>query len=268
MRRRDFLKAAVAAPVMLKYLAGRALAEETANALASPLCCGLTYPSPLVAMAAEPEKLAFVPAICVGTSPKRPDYLAIVDTDPQSQTYSSVIHRLAMPNVGDELHHYGWNTCSSCHGQPGKYRRYLVIPGFTSGNIHILDAVVPSRPKLHKVIPGSEIARKTNLSAPHTVHCGPDGKMIISMLGDAQGNGPGGFLVVDEKFKIAGRWEKQTRGMHYNYDFWYQPRHNVMVSSEWAAPATVSQGFKLDDVKAGKYGRRLCFWDWTGREIV
>ena len=26
--------------------------------------------------------------------------------------------------------------------------------------------------------------------------------------------------------------------MRFNYDFWYQPRHNVMVSSEWAAPNT------------------------------
>ena len=39
-----------------------------------------------------------------------------------------------------------------------------------------------------------------------------------------------------------------------NYDFWYQPRHNVMVSSEWAAPNTVKNGFKLEDVQGGKYG--------------
>ena len=56
--------------------------------------------------------------------------------------------------------------------------------------------------------------------------------------------------------------------MNFNYDFWYQPRHNVMVSSEWAAPNTVRPGFKLDDVKAGKYGRHLHFWDWKERRIV
>jgi selenium-binding protein 1 len=33
-----------------------------------------------------------------------------------------------MPNVGDELHHYGWNRCSSaCHGPD---RSYLIVPGF------------------------------------------------------------------------------------------------------------------------------------------
>ena len=56
--------------------------------------------------------------------------------------------------------------------------------------------------------------------------------------------------------------------MKFNYDFWYQPRHNVMVSSEWAAPKTFRQGFQLDDVKAGKYGSRLHFWDWKERRLT
>ncbi|MHC4176767.1 MAG: selenium-binding protein SBP56-related protein, partial [Planctomycetota bacterium] len=45
------------------------------------------------------------------------------------------------------------------------------------------------------------------------------------------------------------------------------PRLNVMVSSEWAAPNTFGPGFKLEDVEAGKYGRRLHFWDWHQRRI-
>jgi selenium-binding protein 1 len=40
-----------------------------------------------------------------------------------------------------------------------------------------------------------------------------------------------------------------------------------MVSSEWGAPNTVSQGFNLDDVKAGKYGSQIHFWDWEKRVI-
>lgn len=57
-------------------------------------------------------------------------------------------------------------------------------------------------------------------------------------------------------------------GMCFNYDFWYQPRHNVMVSSEWAAPNTYRTGFNLEDVQAGKYGSRIHFWDWAKRDIV
>lgn len=63
-----------------------------------------------------------------GTGKEKPDYLATVDMDPSSPTYSKVIHRLPMPYLGDELHHSGWNACSSCHGEPSAARRFLVLP--------------------------------------------------------------------------------------------------------------------------------------------
>lgn len=36
------------------------------------------------------------------------------------------------------------------------------------------------------------------------------------------------------------------------YDFWYQPRHNVMISTEWAAPNVLRDGFNPADVEAGE----------------
>ena len=62
-------------------------------------------------------------ALYVGTGIERPDYLATVDVDPNSPTYSSVIARTEIPQIGDELHHSGWNACSSCHGD-GKQSRH------------------------------------------------------------------------------------------------------------------------------------------------
>ena len=59
-----------------------------------------------------------------------------------------------MPNVGDDLHHFGWNACSSCHGDESKSRRFLVVPGERSGRIHIIDTADERSPKLHKVIEG------------------------------------------------------------------------------------------------------------------
>jgi selenium-binding protein 1 len=268
IRRRDFLTAAAGACLSSSYFALQGTAAEGAGATPVPAACGPTYASPNAAMKADRETLAFVPVIYAGTGSKRPDALATVDLDPASRTYAQIIHRLEMPTIGDELHHFGWSVCSSCHGRPGKHRRFLVVPGLATGNLHVVDAADPRRPKLHKLIRGEEVARKANLSTPHTVHCGPDGNMIVSMLGDAKGNAPGGFLLLDKDFEIAGRWEKSTEGMHANYDFWYQPRHNVMVSSEWAAPNVVRGGFKPDDVKAGRYGRRLHFWDWKQRRIA
>ena len=61
-----------------------------------------------------------------------------------------------MPNVGDELHHFGWNACSSalCPYAPHPHveRRYLLVPGLRSSRIHILDTKPdPRQPKLVKV---------------------------------------------------------------------------------------------------------------------
>jgi selenium-binding protein 1 len=214
------------------------------------------------------ETLAYLPALYTGTGVDKPDYLATVDLDPKSARYSRVIHRLELPHVGDELHHFGWNACSSCHADATQSRRFLVLPGLRSSRIYIVDTVEPRLPKLHKVIEPEVIARRANLSAPHTVHCRGDGLVMISMLGDARGEAPGGFLLLDQDFEVVGRWEQSIEGMHYNYDFWYQPRLNVMVSSEWAAPNTFMPGFKLEDVEAGKYGQRLYFWDWQERRIA
>jgi selenium-binding protein 1 len=91
---------------------------------------------------------------------------------------------------------------------------------------------------------------------------------MLSMLGDAHGDAPGGFLVLSDRFEVAGRWDPVHSGMAFNCDFWYQPRHNVMVSSEWGAPNTIKDGFKLEDVKAGRYGRNLNFWDWSERRLI
>ncbi len=262
MKRRDFVKSGVAATASLALHRAAGAAHEHSPA------CGLTYATPADAMKAPRETLAYVPAIYVGTnSKKHPDYMATVDVDPHSKTYGQVVHRAEMPTPGDELHHFGWNACSSCHGDDHHHRRFLVVPGLGSSNIHILDAKDPRKPKLIKTISAESIAKKTSLTMPHTVHCLADGTIMISMLGDTRGNGPGGFLLLNDKFEITGRWEKNAEGMKFNYDYWYQPRHNVMISSEWGAPNTVRPGFNLDDVKAGKYGTRLHFWDWEKRSI-
>jgi len=223
---------------------------------------GPGYASPEEAMKAEPEKVLYSTALYVGTEIEAPDYLATIDVDPASPTYAQVIHRTTMPNVGDELHHFGWNACSSCHADAGKSRGFMIVPGTLSSRIHILDVSDERAPTLYQVIEPEEVKAKTNLSAPHTVHCLADGNIMVSMLGDREGNGPGGFLLLDESFNIAGRWEQSTQGMDFNYDYWYQPRHNVMVCSESAAPKTFLNGFNLDDVAAGKYGHKLHFWDW------
>jgi selenium-binding protein 1 len=220
------------------------------------------YASPAEAMRAPAEELLYVACLHEGTGVHKPDFLAVVDAEE-----GRIVHQLPMPNVGDELHHYGWNRCSSaCHGPD---RSHLIVPGFRSSRIHVVNvADDPRRPALEKVIEADEVVRATGLTRPHTVHCMPGDNIVISMLGDAAGNGTCGFAVLDaHTFEIKGRWENGGRRPPLNYDFWYQPRRNVLVSSEFAEPAAYEPGFDLDDVAAGRYGSRLHFWNLSERRV-
>ena len=230
-------------------------------------CAGPGYASPQEAIKAPREEIVYTVCIYTGTGIEKPDYLATIDVDETSPTYNQVIHRTEVGVVGDELHHMGWNACSSCNDDGSMERKYLIVPGVRTSNFYIIDtATNPRKPELFKTIDGNEIKKKVNLTAPHTVHC-LGSEIIVSMLGDAEGNAPGGYLHLDKDFNIVGRWENDTTGMNFSYDFWYQPRHNMMVSTEWAAPNTFMPGFDLDDVGNGKYGQHIHFWDFKNRKI-
>ena len=70
----------------------------------------------------------------------------------------------------------------------------------------------------------------------------------------------GGFFLLDgETFDVVGNWEKEGEELPFGYDFWYQPRHNVMISSEWGAPNAFKKGFNPEDVKNGKKQHCMMF---------
>lgn len=60
------------------------------------------------------------------------------------------------------------------------------------------------------------------------------------------------MLLDGETFEVKGTWEKPGGAAPKGYDFWYQPRHNVMVSTEWAAPNVFKDGFNPAHVEAGE----------------
>src|ERR687889_1275869 len=122
------------------------------------------YASPAEAMQAPAEEFLYVACLHEGTGVDKPDYLAVVDAES-----GALVHQLPMPNAGDELHHFGWNRCSSaCHGPD---RSHLIVPGFRSSRIHVVDvATDPRKPRIETVIEPEELIAKTGLTRPHTVH--------------------------------------------------------------------------------------------------
>lgn len=230
------------------------------------------YPSPRLAGQAPAEKLAFVSLL----NPKhsgRPDALGVVDVDPASPAYGQVVGGVEMPNAGDELHHFGWNACSSClcpfAPHPHTERRYLIVPGIRSSRIHIIDTKPdPRKPQIVKVIEPETLASRAGYSRPHTVHCGPDG-IFLSALGSPDGEGPGGIFILDqESFDVLGRWEIERGPQYFHYDFFWHLGYDTMITSEWGTPRMVESGLNPEILLKGGYGHCLHFWDLRRRRHV
>lgn len=225
---------------------------------------GPGYASPLAAMAGPREKLLWLP--CIAIPKGAHDYLATVDVDPSSSTFCQVIHRLKMPYPNDELHHMGWNTCSSCFDDPSSVRNRLVMPALGSSRIYVVDISEERKPKIFKVLE-PEVLKSQGLSYPHTTHCLPTGEVMISTMGDGGDNAKGSFATFDSKtFEPRGLWSSDV--VPFGYDYWYQPGHDVLISTEWGAPAAFCKGFDLSHVKEGQYGTHLNVFSWTTRKLV
>jgi methanethiol oxidase len=227
------------------------------------------YPSARMAIQAPAETLGYVAILDVGG--KKADALGVVDLNPESSTYAQLIGRVEMPNAGDELHHFGWNACSSalCPYAPHPHveRRYLIVPGLRSSRIHILDVKPdPRQPKIVKVIEPEELFRRAGYSRPHTVHCGPEG-IYVNGLGAPNGDGPGGVFLLDhDSYDVLGRWEVDRGPQFFAYDFAWHLGHDIQITSEWGTPNMFEDGLVPELLLGGKYGHRLHVWDLRRRK--
>jgi selenium-binding protein 1 len=220
-----------------------------------------------VAAEAPPETHAYVVTLNTGTNGDRaPDALTVIDLQDGSSAYGQVVGRLEMPGIGDELHHFGWNACSSAlcpwAAHPHVERRYLLVPGLRSSDIHIVDTKEnPHQPKLVKTVAAAEIAAKAGYSRPHTIHCGPDG-IYVSALGNPAGDGPGGIFLLDhDDFSVKGAWEADRGPQELAYDFWWHLNYGTLVTSEWGTPKMVEDGLQGELLLGNKYGHKLHVWD-------
>lgn len=227
------------------------------------------YPTPRDALAGPSERLAYVAMLADAGNGKR-DGIGVVDVDAASPSFGRLVGRVEFPHAGNELHHFGWNACSShlCPYAPHAHveRRYLIVPGTHSSRIHVVDTQPdPRNPRLIKVIEGEEVMAKTGYAAPHTVHCGPDG-IFVNALGAPDGGGPGGVFMLDhETFEVKGRWERDRGPQFLSYDFWWHLGQDTMITSEWGTPGMVTSGLNPELLLGGKYGNALHVWDLRRR---
>lgn len=231
------------------------------------------YRSPAEAIAAPSENLAYL--VAFDRSAQTPDALLVVDTDPTSESYGKVVGWTNVPTEGGELHHFGWNACSSSvahaeHHADGIRRRFLLLPAIRSSDIYIYDTEAdPRQPSLFRTISAAELADKAGYSRPHTLHCGPSG-VYLSCLGSGNGSdGPGGIAVLDhDTFDVLRAWETDRGPQHMAYDAWWHLNQNTLITSEWGTPSMVEDGLQPDLLLSHQYGHALHFWDLDqGRHV-
>ncbi|XP_031463983.1 uncharacterized protein LOC116238441 isoform X1 [Phasianus colchicus] len=227
-----------------------------------PSCPDVVKPKCYQACSEAPrEEVAYVTCTYRETGIDQPDFLATIDLNPRSPYYCQVIHRLPVPNLKDELHCSGWSTdrsSSICFDNITTKKNKLILPGLISSRIYVVDVGTQCRaPTVCKMIEPVDVFWKCNKGHLSVVHSLPNGDILIANMGDAAGRGKGGFIVLDgETFELKGNWEHECEVPPTGYDFWYQPRHNVLISTAGMVPRIAGRGFNPDDLKKGE-GTRM-----------
>src|SRR2546430_14703579 len=117
--------------------------------MAQPTIDPTFYRTAAEAAAAPVEQLAYV--VAFDRAAQKNDAMTVVDVNPASDSYGRVVGWTAVPGLGNGLHHFGWNAWSSPlkhegHNMGCLARRYLLVPGLRSSNIHVLDTRPGPRP--------------------------------------------------------------------------------------------------------------------------
>ena len=214
-------------------------------------------------MQAPPEEFLYLACLHEGTGVEAPDFLAVVDAEE-----GRIVHETPMPNVGDELHHFGWNRCSSaCHGPD---RSHLIVPGFRSSRIHIVNVADDPRGAADREGDRAGGARREDglhAAAHRPLHAGRQHRRQRCSATPTATAPAASRCSTRRRSRSRAAGRTAASGRRFNYDFWYQPRKNVLISSEFGEPNAYEKGFDLEDVGAGRYGQRLHFWNLAERRL-
>lgn len=197
----------------------------------------------------EPEKILYV-WTRDGDS-KQSDFLTVVDADPASAAFGTVIATAPTNSAGNEAHHFGYTANAD----------RIFGAGMFSNRLFIYDvATNPRQPRLIRTVD----LNPTGYSGPHTLYAVPDG-MLLAMLGKADGGGPGALVLVDNdgNFKQAWPVVRPDGQPGFMYDVGVKLEMNRIVTSSWAHPG---------HIKAGDHpthsGKDVVVWDWKTKKVT
>ncbi|HXV34030.1 MAG TPA: selenium-binding protein SBP56-related protein [Gaiellaceae bacterium] len=204
------------------------------------------------------ERFLYVSA--VAQSPTDPDFIAVIGADPRRSDYGTIVNRIDMPNVGDELHHFGYSAD----------QKRLLVPGLFSSRMHVFDVKGGGkRLKLRAV--NDELAAKSGYVVPHGVMAMSRGRAMVTMIGAATDTTlPGGIVEIDDRTGAFtghfGPGPARTPGQlgpKYMYDFESLPEANRGISTTFGSPAACGGG-----IEPTCLGDEVAVWDLRTRKVI
>jgi methanethiol oxidase len=201
----------------------------------------------------------FLYVTTIAQSATDPDFVAVIGADPRRSDFGRIVNRVDMPEVGDELHHFGYS----------RDQKRLIVPGLFSNRMHVFDIGRDRRTMALRAM-NDRLAAESGYVVPHGV-MDLHGKLLVPMIGAATGSTlPGGLVQISDRTGAFKRHfgpgpvrDSDDLGPRYMYDFAALPGANRGISSTFGPPATCGGG-----IDPGCLGDEVAVWDLRRREVI
>src|SRR5688500_16031720 len=240
---------------LLSLAGAAACADETASAPPRAVTSAVAEDDP-TGRGARHERYLYVATL--GKSASDPDFVAVVGADPEEEDFGQVVNRVDMPNVGDELHHFGYSTDQS----------RLIVPGLFSNRIHVFDIGSDGSTMTLGAV-NEDLVTDSGYAVPHGVMA-MHGRVLAPMIGAATDTTqPGGIVEIDDRtgefvdyFGPGPEREPGAAGPTYMYDFAMTPDAELAISTTFGSPALCAAG-----IDPTCLGDEVAVWDVRTEEV-
>lgn len=202
----------------------------------------------------------FLYVATIAQSAQDPDFITVVGADPHHRDFGQIVNRIDMPNVGDELHHFGYSFDQN----------RLIVPGLFSNRIHIfrIDGN-GSRMKLDAV--NEELVANSGYIIPHSVIATSRGKAVVTMIGATTADTrPGGIVEIDDStgaftthFGPGPVRGPNEPGPRYMYDFDVLAEADRGISTTFGPPGLCGAG-----IAPSCLGDEVAVWDLQQHKVI
>jgi methanethiol oxidase len=203
------------------------------------------------------ERFLYVSTI--SKSATDPDFIAVIGADPHRRDFGKIVNRIDMPNVGDEVHHFGYSSD----------QKRLLVPGLFSSRMHVFRIRRGGRRMSLEAV--NDLAAQSGYVVPHGVMSMSGSPPLVTMVGSASDTTlPGGIVEIDDStgtfVRHFGPGPVRDPGEHgpkYMYDFESLHGANRGISTTFGPPALCGGG-----IDPGCLGSEVAVWDVRRRRVT